>query len=59
MGETEAGYVLKALLGFGDGMRVAFGANPKGGLGQAPGNSSANNKANLKNKGGKNGNDRY
>lgn len=31
MGETERGYVLKALLGFGDAMRIAFGQNPKGG----------------------------
>ena len=30
MGETERGYVHKALLGFGDSMRIAFGANPKG-----------------------------
>ena len=38
MGETERGYTLKALLGFGDGMRIAFGHNPKGNAkGQAPG----------------------
>ena len=30
MGENERGYVLKALLGFGDQMRVAFGVRPKG-----------------------------
>ena len=37
MGETERGYVHKALLGFGNSMRIAFGTNPKGGKAGAPG----------------------
>lgn len=43
MGEKERGYVLKALLGFGDAMRIAFGINPKGQMGNAPGSSGRNN----------------
>ena len=31
MGQTERGYVHKALLGFGNEMRIAFGVMPKGG----------------------------
>mmetsp|Transcript_16408 Transcript_16408/g.20791 ORF Transcript_16408/g.20791 Transcript_16408/m.20791 type:complete len:82 (+) Transcript_16408:1316-1561(+) len=31
LGETERGYVHKALLGFGNEMRIAFGVMPKGG----------------------------
>ena len=30
MGQDERAYVHKALLGFGDGMRIAFGVMPKG-----------------------------
>lgn len=36
MGQTERGYVHKALLGFGNEMRIAFGVNPKGGRPEAP-----------------------
>lgn len=42
MGGPEREYLLKALLGFGDGMRVAFGAAPKGDMGKAPGSSGKN-----------------
>ena len=52
MGGPEREYLLKALLGFGDGMRVAFGAAPKGDMGKAPG-SSGKNQAIQKNRGGK------
>lgn len=41
VGATERGYVHKALLGFGNNMRIAFGANPKGGRPSAPGNNAA------------------
>lgn len=40
MGETERGYVHKALLGFGNSMRIAFGFNPKGGKAGAPGGNT-------------------
>ena len=52
MGGPEREYLLKALLGFGDGMRVAFGAAPKGDMGKALG-SSGKNQAIQKNRGGK------
>ena len=53
MGEAERGYVHKALLGFGDSMRIAFGVNPKGGKAGAPG-GKPNSAASMmqKNKGG-------
>ena len=56
MGETEKGYVHKALLGFGNSMRIAFGVNPKGGLAGVPG-GNPNSAASMmqKNKNGARG----
>ena len=41
LGEAEKAYVLKALLGFGDAMRVAWKVPIKGSKGEAPGASSS------------------
>ena len=46
LGEAERGYAHKALLGFGNSMRIAFGTNPKGGKAGAPG-GNANSAASM------------
>ena len=56
MGETEKGYVHKALLGFGNSMRIAFGFNPKGGkAGASGGNTNPSTSGMQKNKNGARG----
>jgi len=60
MGETEKAYALKALLGFGNSMRIAFGFNPRGGKASAPGGKNSNSAASMmqKNKSGVRGRQR-